>query len=46
MRVRLFDVMKTMDSRVHMDKETIDKYLKEYADISTNSTSEQPEKKS
>ena len=46
MRVRLFDVMKTMDSRVHMDKETIDKYLKEYADISTNSTSEQPKKKS
>ena len=29
MKVRIYDVMKTMDNRVHMEKSTIDEYLKE-----------------
>ena len=30
MKVRIYDVMKTMDNRVHMDKATIEMYLKKY----------------
>ena len=30
MRVRIFDVLKTMDNRVPIDRETIDRYLKEH----------------
>lgn len=30
MKIRIYDVMKTMDNRVHMDKSTIDTYLKRY----------------
>ncbi len=33
MKVRIYDVMKTMDNRVHMDKATIEMYLKKYGDI-------------
>lgn len=32
MRVRIFDVLKSMDNRVPIDKETIERYIKEYAD--------------
>lgn len=33
MKIRIYDVMKTMDNRVHMDKATIEMYLKKYGDI-------------
>ena len=32
MRVRIFDVLKSMDNRVPIDKATIDKYIKEYSE--------------
>ncbi len=31
MRVRLFDVLKTMDNRIPLDKETIERYIKEHS---------------
>lgn len=33
MRVRLFDVLKTTDNRVPLDKATIDQYIREYKNI-------------
>ena len=35
MRVRIFDVLKSMDNRVPIDKATIDKYIKEYSEKQT-----------
>ncbi len=40
MRVRIFDVLKSMDNRVPIDKATIDKYIKEYSEKQTENNNE------
>lgn len=40
MRVRIFDVLKSMDNRVPIDKATIDKYIKEYSEKQAENNNE------